>query len=368
MGAAMTAPAHFADRAAPALPAEEPGDGRFRRGLLRILRQCLVALAVCVLSFTGFSFVYNLTTEGAVPPPSGLTYVQTGDLKTRYREWGTSGTPVVLLHGFVESADTWQPTAQLLARDHRVYAIDLDGFGYTQRIAPYGTAHLTRQVLDFIRAMHLNRPILVGHSSGAAVAGAVALAAPAAVGGVMFLDGDGLPLSGTKNAGVAKGGGPAFWLPQPYRTTMLRLVLRSDDAIRMIYAETCGPRCPALNEAGVDQWRRPFQVAGAEPAAFDVLTAGIPSLPVASLERLARLPMPKAVVYGADDPEYAPGSAAQTAARIGAPAPTLIPDARHLTPISDPSVVAAAVERLAARAAEPSTAAATTRSAPGPTS
>ena len=86
-------------------------------------------------------------------------------------------------------------------------------------------------------------------------------------------------------------------------------------------------------------------------AAFAVLQAGIPALPVADLQRLARLPMPKAVVYGADDPEYAPDSAAQTAARIGAPPPTLIPDARHLTMISDPDAVAAAVQSLAVRAA-----------------
>jgi pimeloyl-ACP methyl ester carboxylesterase len=316
----------------------------------RLLRQCLVAAVVCILSFTGFSFAYNLATQGAVPPPAGLTYVQTGDIRTRYVEWGAAGAPILLLHGFVESADSWTPTARLLARDHRVYAIDLDGFGYTQRVAPYDTAHLTRQVLDFISAMGLRRPVLVGHSSGAAVAAAVALAAPSRIGGVMFLDGDGLPLSGTADGG-RDGGGSGLPIPQPYRTTLLRLVLRSDDAIRMIYAATCGPRCPALNEAGIEQWRRPFQVAGAEPAAFAVLRTGIPSLPVADLARLAGLPLPKAVVYGADDPEYAPDSAAQSAARIGAPPPTLIPGARHLTMISDPGTVAAAIQALAARAA-----------------
>ncbi len=339
---------------------------RFRSGALRPVRQCVVAFAVMALSFTAFGFVYNLATQGAVPAPAGLTYVRTGDIDTRYREWGTSGTPVLLLHGFVESADTWQDTAALLARDHRVYAIDLDGFGYSSRVAPYTTGHVTEQVEDFIAAMHLVRPLLVGHSSGAAVAAAVALAEPANVGRVMFLDGDGLPLSGTADGG-RDAGGFGLSIPQPYRTTLLRLVLRSDSAIRLIYAETCGPRCPALTEAGVDQWRRPFQVAGAEPAAFAVLTAGIPSLPVASLDRLAALAFPKSVVYGADDPEYAPGSAAQTAARIGAPAPTLIPDARHLTLISDPAVVAAAVERLAARAAPAAPAPTAASASPGAT-
>ena len=311
------------------------------RTLRRWTRQWAIALALLLVTLTGFSFVYNAVTQGSVPPPSGLKYVQTGDIRTRYDVWGTSGTPIVLVHGFIESADTWAPTARLLAADHRVYAIDLDGFGYTQRVAPYSTAHLASQLLDFISAMHLSRPVLVGHSSGAAVVALAALRAPGSVGGVMFLDGDGLPLPG--------GQGPPSII-QPVRTTLLRLILRSDTAIRLIYEVTCGPQCPALTAAGVEQWRRPFQVPGAEPALWQVIAAGIPSLSTGQLAGLAGLPdLPKSVVFGANDPEYAAGAAAQTAARIGAPAPTLIPGARHLTPVSSPAVVAAAAESLAAR-------------------
>ena len=309
--------------------------------LRRWARQWAITAALALGALTGFSFVYNVATQGTVAPPPGLRYVQTGDIRTRYLEWGTSGRPIVLVHGFVESADTWDPTARLLAADHRVYAFDLDGFGYSQRVAPYSTAHDTTQLLDFIAALRLVRPVLVGHSSGAAVVADAALLDPTAVGGVMFLDGDGLPLSG--------GGHPPV-IPAPFGTTVLRLVLRSDAAIRLIYAATCGPTCPNLDSAGVEQWRRPFQTPGAEASVWQVFGAGIPSLPPARLAALAALPsLPKSVVFGADDPEYDSGAAAQTAARIGAPAPTLIPSARHLTPISSPAVVAGAVERLSAR-------------------
>lgn len=309
--------------------------------LRRWARQWAIALVVNLAAVSLFSVGYNLVTQGPVAPPPGLTYVQTGDLRTRYIEWGSHGSPIVLVHGFVESADTWTPTARLLAADHRVYAIDVDGFGYTQRVAPYSTPHLAAQLLDFIAAMHLSRPVLVGHSSGAAVVAAAALDAPDRVGAVMFLDGDGLPLSGANHP-------PS--LINPYRTTLLRLVLRSDTAIKLIYGITCGPQCPALSPAGVQQWRRPFQVAGAEPGIWQVLAAGIPSLTTAQLARLADLgSVPKSVVFGADDPEYTPGAAERTAARIGAPSPTLIPTARHLTPVSSPAAVAAAVEALAAR-------------------
>ena len=54
------------------------------------------------------------------------------------------------------------------------------------------------------------------------------------------------------------------------------------------------------------------------------------------------------VVFGAADSVFSADTPARTATRIGAPAPTLIPDARHLTMISDPDRVAAAIGSLTA--------------------
>jgi pimeloyl-ACP methyl ester carboxylesterase len=71
---------------------------------------------VVFLVTTAFCWIYNASTAGRRQPPSGLTFVRTGDYLTRSRSWGTTGSPIVLVHGAFESADTWQPTAQLLAR------------------------------------------------------------------------------------------------------------------------------------------------------------------------------------------------------------------------------------------------------------
>ena len=66
----------------------------------------------------------------------------------------------------------------------------------------------------------------------------------------------------------------------------------------------------------------------------------------AEFAALRALPMPKLVVYGADDPQMSPADAASTAGRIGAPPPVTIPG-RHLTMISSPGHLAAAVGRVA---------------------
>jgi pimeloyl-ACP methyl ester carboxylesterase len=313
-----------------------------RRWWRRWLRRLGAAIAVLLVAATLFSLIYNAATARRVRIPSGLRYVRTGDLDTRYRAWGSRGTPVVLVHGAAESADTWAPLAVKLARDHRVFALDLVGAGYTQRRGPYDLDHQTRQLLAFLDALRLERPVLVAHSAGAAVAAEAVLRAPGRAGGLMFLDGDALK--------TGAGPGPAlrYALIQPYRTTLLRLVVRSDWLIRQIYSAQCGPACARLDAAGVEQWRRPYQIPGAESAVWGGLRNGVPGLSVPRLERLRAIGLPKAVVFGANDGVFSKNAAARTARRIGAPQPTLIPGARHLTMISSPDAVATAVEALAA--------------------
>jgi pimeloyl-ACP methyl ester carboxylesterase len=324
-------------------PEDEVVTGVPRRRARRWLRRAGVTVLALAVVATLFSLVYNAATAHRARVPAGLAYVRTGDLRTRYRVWGSGGSPVVLVHGAAESADTWAPLAAVLARDHRVYALDLDGSGYTSRRAPYTVDHETRQLLAFLDALKLDRPMLVAHSAGAAIAAEAVLRAPARAGGLMFLDGDAL----------AGGAGPPaamrYLLLPPYRTTLLRLGIRSDRLIRTIYSSQCGPECAPLDRAGVDRWRRPFEVAGAESGIWGSLRAGVPGLSASRVALLRGAGLPKAVVFGADDHVFAKSSAADTARRIGAPPPTLIPGARHLTMISSPTEVAGAVEALIAR-------------------
>ncbi len=320
-----------------------PPLARPRPRLARWIRRTALACAGLLLTVTGTSFAYNAATAQRAAPPPGLRYVQAADIRTRYEAWGRAGTPIVLVHGAFESADTWSRLAPLLARDHRVYALDLTGDGYSQRRGPYTVDHLTRQLLGFLDAMRLNRPVLVGHSSGAAMVAQAALREPGRVGGLVLLDGDAL------NTGAGAPSPLRYLLVGPYRTSLLRLGLGSDALIRRLYASQCGPACPPLDRAGVDTWRRPYQVPGAEAGLWGLLDAGVPGLPASELERLRSVHLPKAVVFGARDDVFSAQTPAQTAARIGAPPPVLIPGGRHLTMISDPERVATAVAALGRR-------------------
>jgi pimeloyl-ACP methyl ester carboxylesterase len=308
--------------------------------LRRWLRRIGLALLALLLVVTGFCLVYNVATAQRAALPAGLNFVATGNTQTRYRQWGAGGPPIVLVHGAAESADTWARVGPLLGTGYRVYALDLVGWGYTRRVGRPDLDHQVRQLLAFLDALHLDRPVLAAHSSGVAIAAEATLRAPQRVGGLLFLDGDGLATGAGQRSPVR------YLAVDPYRTTILRLAIRSDTVIRSVYQRQCGPRCPPLTAADLDGWRRPFQVPGAEAALWQMLDLGVPGLSVSRLSGLAALPIPKRVVFGAGDGVFDPGTPAQTAARIGAPAPTLIPDARHLTMISDPDGVAAAIRAV----------------------
>jgi alpha-beta hydrolase superfamily lysophospholipase len=126
------------------------------RLLLRILTglASLVVALVVVLLVASFSF--NLATSGEGKAVRALwhgRFVEADGVLTAFREWGSHGTPIVLVGGFVEPSFVWEEVAPLLARSHRVYALDLDGFGYSERRGPWTLAEWGDQVQSFMRKL-----------------------------------------------------------------------------------------------------------------------------------------------------------------------------------------------------------------------
>ncbi|TPW93395.1 alpha/beta fold hydrolase [Mycolicibacterium fortuitum] len=93
-----------------------------------------------------------------------------GGVGTRVLSVPGSGTPVVLLHGYADSADTWRGVlTRLEALGRRTLAVDLPGFGQAD---PRGTGPLLPQFDGFADALltETGPAVLVGNSLGAATA------------------------------------------------------------------------------------------------------------------------------------------------------------------------------------------------------
>jgi pimeloyl-ACP methyl ester carboxylesterase len=97
-------------------------------------------------------------------------FVRVGEQLVHTEQAGT-GEPVVLLHGFGGSTYSWREVMPELARSYRVVAIDLNGFGYTER--PKSRESYTREgqgklVLGVLDALGIDRAHIFGHSYGLA--------------------------------------------------------------------------------------------------------------------------------------------------------------------------------------------------------
>ena len=89
-----------------------------------------------------------------------------------YVEEAGDGPPLLLLHGLGASTFTWRHILPALARDHHVIALDLKGFGRSDKPFDdhYSAADQAALVADFIRKRGLAGVTIIGHSFGGTVA------------------------------------------------------------------------------------------------------------------------------------------------------------------------------------------------------
>jgi len=92
------------------------------------------------------------------------------NLAVHYIDQG-SGSVVLLLHGWQDSVQSFQPFIHLLAKNYRVIAPDLPGFGNTEAPAQ---AWNIQNYADFVQAfcqkLDIKPIVIVGHSMGARIA------------------------------------------------------------------------------------------------------------------------------------------------------------------------------------------------------
>lgn len=97
--------------------------------------------------------------------------------RTRIVECG-SGPALVLVHDFLASHRSFDPIVEPLARIFRVIAIDLPGFGDSEKPLPsrypYSPEAFADVLVDVLAALRTGRCHLLGHGLGAAVALTVA--------------------------------------------------------------------------------------------------------------------------------------------------------------------------------------------------
>ena len=100
------------------------------------------------------------------------TSINSQPITTAFIHKGNSGIPILLLHGFESSLLEFRLLIPLLAAENETWAVDLLGFGFTQRLKNinYSPSAIKTHLYHFWKTQ-INQPvILVGASMGGATA------------------------------------------------------------------------------------------------------------------------------------------------------------------------------------------------------
>jgi len=115
-------------------------------------------------------------------------YITVDGVRTYYESTGT-GEPLLLLHGGLMTAESWDPQVPALAQRYRVYVLEQFGHGRTPDIdGPLTYEAMAQHTTAFLDALGISSAHLCGWSDGALVALLAALRRPSLVRKIVHID------------------------------------------------------------------------------------------------------------------------------------------------------------------------------------
>jgi non-heme chloroperoxidase len=113
-------------------------------------------------------------------------------VKLEVLDWGGTGRPLVLLTGLGDTAHAFDQFAPKLTANYHVYGITRRGFGASSAPEPdatnYTAGRLGEDVLAVIDALHLNKPVVAGHSVAGEELSYIGVHHPEKVAGLIYID------------------------------------------------------------------------------------------------------------------------------------------------------------------------------------
>jgi pimeloyl-ACP methyl ester carboxylesterase len=126
------------------------------------------------------------------PPPPKLHTTTVFGRSIKYYDVG-SGPPLLLIHGLGGDADEWAFCFEPLSQRHRVLALDLLGFGRSDKpLIDYTIAGFVEVVDRSLKTLGVERPTLIGSSLGGWIASAFALKHPDSISKLVLADSAGV--------------------------------------------------------------------------------------------------------------------------------------------------------------------------------
>lgn len=173
-------------------------------------------LALAIVA-AAFATLLTRSPAFAAPPPGipdgwsdGFVYAN-GIRVHYYHATPAPGKPViVMVHGVTDNGLCWTTLTWKLQDAYDVYMVDTRGHGLTDPFTPSDNGDtLIKDVVEFVRVMKFEKPILMGHSMGAATVMRIGAEYPDLAKAIIMLD------PGVGGRGPGGGRGPRNGPPAP---------------------------------------------------------------------------------------------------------------------------------------------------------
>ena len=325
--------------------------GGMRRRLTRIAQTLLIVALVPFLVDVPpgeDASAGELLDAGAAP---NARLIAVGGRSTVVAEAGRSTDPaLVLVHGFGGSTFGWRAVmAPLAARGWHVVALDLPGFGLSEKSWSFDYDHETqaRYVLATMDQLGVERAVIVGHSMGGNVAAWIAALAPERVAGLALVD--------AAIVGPARSGAPAAaLLSMPPLRRLARVAVRSafSEATFGTLLRSAFAVQSAATPATIAGYAASARLPDWDLALLGIIRdAGKNALPRPLSEIVANggTPIRTFILWGASDSWVPPSAGEALHAQLPDAQYVVLPDVGHVAFEEAPTAFVAALEDWLAR-------------------
>jgi pimeloyl-ACP methyl ester carboxylesterase len=98
--------------------------------------------------------------------PEGPQSVSVNGVRINYVEQGKGDEAIVFVHGYSGALGNWKYLLELLPEEYHAYALDLRGFGQSEKPGSYKLEEIIEDIYAFSQGLGIEEFIYVGHSFG----------------------------------------------------------------------------------------------------------------------------------------------------------------------------------------------------------
>jgi pimeloyl-ACP methyl ester carboxylesterase len=205
-----------------------------------------------------------------------------------------SGPPVILIHGLFVDHTSWDLVMPELAKAFRVVALDLPGFGASEKPPPsrfpYGIGAFAEAIADLYAGLELGPAAVVGHALGGAVALTLAARHPELVSRLALID------TLCYDSGPGRYGELALL---PFVGGLMLKQLWGRGLFRRHFQETVFGPTSSVAAPRIDRYYDAFNAPAARSSALATLRATVDTRSI--IAQTTRIQAPTLVIWGRHD-------------------------------------------------------------------